>query len=271
MNFWYLILHAWGGRHRENISTLKMVRWGLTYHLNKGRGGRMVTTYRRVSDFQEKIEEPLKEQMGEMILLGKVCLGVVTACSLLSCNKGQSSGWFDDNCVSFGGAVFRPVLSLNLLFFKWLQLRIIHVPKRHLLGWVPCTPSVVKDVCAKSNTSFLSISSGCLANGGFLRKRKRLKLCGASEEELFCSTRTYQSHRGLCPGLLGLSPSQNAKRVPYIQQGTQGVTSEMASFFCNDLLIFKINWDLFGLKYSWRWLRFKRKHGLYWLNDQWPT
>lgn len=233
-----LILHARGGHHRKNVSTLKMVRWGLTYHLNKGRGGRMVTTYRRVSDFLEKVDEPLKEQMGEMILLGKVCLGVVTACSLLSCIKGQSSGWFDDSCASCGGAVFRQVLSLNLLFFKWLQLRIIRIPKRHLLGWCVLHSFMVKDVCGKSNTSFLLISSGCLANGGFLRKRQRLKSCGAIEEELLCSSRTYQSHRGLCPVLLGLSPSQNAKCVPYIQQGTPRVTSEMASFFCNDLLIF---------------------------------
>lgn len=68
----------------------------------------------------------------------KVCFGVISAYSRLSYYKGHSSlideTWREgicDNWVPFGGPVFRQMrgvqkrLSLHLLFFKCLQLKII--------------------------------------------------------------------------------------------------------------------------------------------------
>lgn len=58
------------------------------------------------------------------------------------------TGWWNslrginDNWIPFGGSVFwqiggirRERFSLNLLFFKCLLLKIINIPKWHILGW----------------------------------------------------------------------------------------------------------------------------------------
>ena len=41
------------------------------------------------------------------------------------------------------------IVSLHWLFFKCLQLKIINMPKQHILGW-PC-PELLKYICSKTN------------------------------------------------------------------------------------------------------------------------
>ena len=63
-----------------------------------------------------KMDEPLEEQMGSMIVCGKFCSGVMSTSPLPSCDKHQSF-LFDetsrqgiyDNWVPFGGSVFRQI------------------------------------------------------------------------------------------------------------------------------------------------------------------
>ena len=101
-----------------------------------------------------------EEQMGGVIVCDKVCLGVVLSSSLLSCEKSPSSlideypgeGIYD-KWDPFGGSdfwqmnrEFRDRLSLHLLFFRCLWLKIITIPKwpvlrRHVLlssGSIQC-------------------------------------------------------------------------------------------------------------------------------------
>ena len=61
-----------------------------------------------------KMNEPLKEWVGDMTAFDKVCLGVVSTFILLPCDKSQSTlidetlgQGIHDNWVSFGGSVFR--------------------------------------------------------------------------------------------------------------------------------------------------------------------
>ena len=61
-----------------------------------------------------KMNEPLKEWVGDMTAFDKVCLGVVSTFILLPCDKSQSilvdetlGKGIHDSWVSFGGSVFR--------------------------------------------------------------------------------------------------------------------------------------------------------------------
>lgn len=84
-----------------------------------------------------------------MIVCGTVYLGVVPTSSLLSCDKCRSSLVDEipgermyDNCVPLGQSVFRQIRGSSrkaslciCCFFKCLWLKIISIPKEHILGW----------------------------------------------------------------------------------------------------------------------------------------
>lgn len=86
--------------------------------------------------------------MGHMIVCDSIFLGVVFTSGLFSCDKSLSSlvdetpgrgltmieNVLEDLALGRKGA-FRESFSLYLLSFKYLQLKMISIPKWHILAW----------------------------------------------------------------------------------------------------------------------------------------
>ena len=99
--------------------------------------------------------------MGDGIACGKFRLGTEPTSSLFSSDKGQSSAGegIYDICGSSGGSDLRQIrgvqrkLSLHLLFFQWLQHKIISIPKHHVLGWHVLNSFAIKSIKCLLSTS----------------------------------------------------------------------------------------------------------------------
>lgn len=75
------------GKMSDSLGGLEL---RLKYHLNREKGGELCPLRGQEIIFR-KMNGPLEEQMGSVLVCDKVCLGVVSTSSFLSCDKSPSS------------------------------------------------------------------------------------------------------------------------------------------------------------------------------------
>lgn len=143
-------MYSWEIPRKKLVSPWGGLEFKFKYHLQRERGGWCWPLRGEEMIFRKN------KLMGGLMVCGKVCLSVVWTPSLLFCDKSAFPSWWNsqegiyDNRAPLGGSDFMQLKGVQrkplpaLLFFKYLQLKIINIFQSGTFrGGTSWTPTVM--------------------------------------------------------------------------------------------------------------------------------